>query len=71
MADISPVYYMAKPLNDVVWSLFAAAYSNDTSIKLQIGDQIWNKMTSNVSGVGMFLPAYGLNGQIVPAQIAR
>ncbi|KAF7794737.1 hypothetical protein EIP86_005875, partial [Pleurotus ostreatoroseus] len=56
--------------SNAVWALFAAAYSNDTSVQQRIVDQIWNKVANNASGVESFMPTYGLNGQTIPAQIA-
>lgn len=42
--------------------MFAAAYTNDTTVQQRIIDQIWARVATNATDFGVFWNVYGLNG---------
>lgn len=42
--------------------MFAAAYTNDTTVQQRIIDQIWARVATNATDPGVFWNVYGLNG---------
>ncbi|KAF7794738.1 hypothetical protein EIP86_005876 [Pleurotus ostreatoroseus] len=49
-----------------VWSLFAAAYATDSSVRNSIVDQIWNRVSSNITNTGIFSTSYKLDNTSAP-----
>ena len=59
VSEINTIETTATPL--LVWSLFTAAYTTDSSIRNSIIDQIWNRISSNTTDTGIFSTAYKLD----------
>lgn len=48
------------------WSMFAAAYTNDTGVQQGIVDQIWRRVSNNATNTGIFATYYQLGGASAP-----
>ncbi len=66
LASVPAHFLLSDMLRRLVWSLFAAAYSDDPVVQQNIVDQIWGRVSSNATDTGIFSTVYKLGGNGAP-----